>query len=218
MNIKDYLPIYNKLNDNTKKLLNDNLKKFKLKKGKIIYHDKKECTGLLFVESGKLRAYMESKNGKQITLYRLFENDICLFSASCMFKGLNVSLNMCALEDCIIYVLPNDIYKKISDSDNEFNLYINNILHSRLSEIMWVFEQTIFDNLDCRLANYLLEQTNSYQTNTLLLTHEDIANDIGSSREVITRLLNKFKLQGLVKLERNKITVINIDGLNELSE
>ena len=207
--------IWNKLSDNEKNSLINYSKIISYKKGDIIHKGDLTCLGLIIVVDGSLRAYLSSENGKQITLYRLYNNDICLFTASCIMKDINFEIYLECLEDTNVLLIPTDNYKNILDNSHIISSYINKILSSRFSDMMWIFEQFVFKSLDTRLADYLLNQ--EYNNNVINITHEKIANELGTAREVISRILKYFEKENIVKLGRNKITIINDKKLKEIS-
>ncbi len=186
--------------------------------GEAIHHGSYDCSGLIILISGSLRAYMMNESGKQITLYRLFEKDICLFSASCIMKDITFDFYIDCEKDATVVLIPIDLYKEIVDNSRTILDYTNRILTSRFSDIMWIFEQMAFHSLDKRLAYYLIEQSYNEDSNTLNFTHEKIANDLGTAREVISRMLKYFELEKIVELKRNKIIILDEKKLSEISE
>ncbi|MDD3391999.1 MAG: Crp/Fnr family transcriptional regulator [Bacilli bacterium] len=204
---KSSFPLWNEFKQNTQdKLLNNGIF-IHYKKDELISGGKKSCLGLIIVKKGIIRAYLASESGKQITLYKLFPNDICVFSASCLMKNITFDIELSADKDSDIFLIETKLYEQLIKEDNILANYINDILTSRFSDTMWVFEQFVFQSLDKRLAAYLLEQETN--NNVIDITHEKIAKDLGSAREVISRLLKMFEKEKLIKLSRNKITILN---------
>lgn len=216
IDFKNIISIWNDLNDKGKNIITDNYKILNYKKGDTIHKGNLTCLGLIIVLNGTLRAYISSSNGKEITLYKLLNNDICLLSASCIMKDINFDIYLECEEDTDIILIPTEKYKELLDSSKVFSDYINSILSSRLSDTMWVLEQFVFHSLDKRLANYLLEQENN--NDILNITHEKIANDLGSAREVISRMLKYFENEDIIKLGRNEIKILDYKLLNDISE
>jgi len=185
------------------------------KKGSKIYGSNKECLGLVLIEDGQIRSFIDSPEGKEISLYRLLKYDTCILSASCMMKNISFEVNIEAEKDTRVLVLPTHCFNKL----NEENLAVKNfsleLVSARFSEVMWVFEQYVFGSAAKRLACFLLEQTNIEQSDSLNVTHEFIANDIGTAREVITRLLKHFSNDGILSSSRG---IIKIENLNQLKK
>ncbi|MDD2208412.1 MAG: Crp/Fnr family transcriptional regulator [Bacilli bacterium] len=213
--LKDSFRMWNELTNTEKKTLIQSSFLTKHKKGNIIHEGTQNCLGLIVVIKGSLRAFLASDNGKEITLYKLYENDICLFTASCVMKDINFDINLECLDDTDILVIPVNKYKEILENSKLISNYISTILSSRFSEVMWILEQFVFYSLDKRVATYLLENE---ENNVLNVTHEKIASELGSAREVISRMLKYFEKENIISLGRNKITVINFEKLEDFSE
>ncbi len=216
MKISDYLPIWHKLNKEEQALLEKTATLSKVKAGEMVHGMGKECTGLLLVTSGQLRAYIVSEGGREITLYRLLEGDICLFSASCIIRSLQFDISVSAEKETTFFLIPTDVYQNLMDSSIAVNNYTNEIMASRMSDIMWLMEQVIWHSFDKRLANFLIEESALEESKTLNITHDTIANHLGTAREVVTRMLKYFQSEGMVTLARGAITIADMEKLNYL--
>lgn len=214
---KNFL-IWDKLTVDEKKRISDVVVLKNFIAGEAIHHGSLDCSGLIIIISGSLRTYMMNENGKQITLYRLFDKDICLFSASCIMKDITFDVYIDCEKNVTALLIPIDQYKNIVEESRTILDYTNRILTSRFSEIMWIFEQIAFHSLDKRLAYYLIEQSYNEDADFLNYTHEKIANDLGTAREVVSRMLKYFELENMVELKRNKIIIIDKNKLSEISE
>ena len=113
MSFENYFPLWNDLNTAQKKVISDNLITRDVKKGTIIHNGNLDCTGLLLVKSGQLRTYILSDEGREITLYRLFDMDMCLLSASCIIRSIQFEVTIEAEEDTDLWIIPAEIYKEI---------------------------------------------------------------------------------------------------------
>lgn len=217
MTFENFFPFWSKLSQDEQKALSQSAKEREYKKGSIVSGDKTQCTGLLTVVSGQLRAYVITDEGKEITLYRLFEHDICLFSASCMLNSIQFDIMIEALEDTKVYVIPADVYKRLMERSAPVANYTNELMASRFSDVMWIMDQILSKKLDGRLAALLIEEEDLAGGDTLSATHEQLANHLGSAREVITRMLRYFQSEGIVKLTRGKIQITDRNRLKELA-
>ena len=217
MTFENFFPFWSKLSQDEQKTLSQSEKEREYKKGSIVSGDKTQCTGLLTVVSGQLRAYVITDEGKEITLYRLFERDICLFSASCMLNSIQFDIMIEALEDTKVYVIPADVYKRLMERSAPVANYTNELMASRFSDVMWIMDQILSKKLDGRLAALLIEEEDLAGGDTLSATHEQLANHLGSAREVITRMLRYFQSEGIVKLTRGKIQITDRNRLKELA-
>lgn len=177
-----------------------------------------ECVGLLAVRSGRLRAYMISDTGREITLYRLFERDICLFSASCVMRGLQFDVSIEAEQPSEALVVSPEVYKRVMEESAPLANYTNELMASRFSEVMWLVEQIFWKSFDRRLAAFLLEESALESSDELRITHERIAAHLGTAREVVTRMLRYFQSEGLVSLSRGTVRIADRQGLEALAE
>ena len=217
MEFQELFPIWNKLTAQQQELMIQSVTPRSIKKGEIL-HSGDECTGLYLIRSGQLRAYILSDEGREITIYRLFDRDICLFSASCMIQSIQFEITIEAEKDTELWLIPVYVYKSIMAQSAPVANFTNELMASRLSDVMWLIEQVLWKSMDKRVAAFLLDEFSIESTNSLKITHEEIANHIGTHREVVTRMLKYFQTEGMVKLSRGTIEIINEEQLEALSE
>jgi len=217
MEILTFLPFWNKLTKKQQEELMASAREFSYDKGTLLHNGSLDCVGLFLVKQGQLRVYTISEEGRELTLYRLFERDICLLSASCMIRGLQFDVMVCAEEDTKVLHIPTSVYQKLMEESIIVANYTNELMASHFSEVMWLMDQIMNKKLDTRIAAFLMEESELRQQTKLSITHEQIANHLGSVREVVTRMLKHFQNEGLVKLGRGSIELLNIDSLNELA-
>ncbi|MDO4337306.1 MAG: Crp/Fnr family transcriptional regulator [Eubacteriales bacterium] len=218
MEFESYFPIWDKLNKQQQERIKNSLAFRQVKKGTIIHNGNMDCTGLLLIKSGQLRAYILSDEGREITIYRLFDMDVCLFSASCIMRSIQFEITIEAEKNTELWVIPSEIYKSIMEASAPVANYTNELMASRFSDVMWLIEQVMWKSLDKRVAAFLLEESAIEETNELKITHEIIANHLGSHREVITRMLRYFQNEGMVKLSRGTVLITDEEKLRELSK
>ena len=216
MEFENYFPIWNQLTAEQKSRIQRGLITRKAEKGTIIHNGNMDCTGLLLVKYGQLRAYILSDEGREITIYRLFDRDMCLFSASCMMRSIQFEITIETEKDTELWIIPTEIYKSIMDESAPVANYTNELMAARFSDIMWLIEQIMWKSLDKRVASFLLEESSIEESDKLKLTHEAIANHLGTHREVITRMLRYFQSEGMVKLSRGTVTILNKEKLEHL--
>lgn len=216
MNLSAYFSIWNKLTASQQQLLQQNASPRSVKKGTIIHNGSVDCTGLLLVSSGQLRAYILSDEGREITIYRLFERDMCLFSAYCMMNSIQFEITIEAEKDSELWVISADIYKKLMAESATVSNYTNEIMATRFSDVMWLMEQVLWKSFDKRLAEFLLHESELEDNPVLKTTHEAIGNHLGNPREVVTRMLRYFQNEGIVHLTRGTIEITDINKLKSL--
>jgi len=185
--------------------------------GEIILNKEKECNGLVIVKSGQLRAFFELEDGKEITLYRLLSGDICILTASCVLKNITFEVTLEVEKDSEVYFIPALIWKQLAERNSAVKEFSMELVSERFSEVMWVMEQMVSKNMGQRIAAFMLEQSVLEESQTLTMTHDTIAKNIGTAREVISRTLKYLENEGLLKLSRGQIQLINMKKLKEMS-
>lgn len=218
MNYLTYLPVWDKLNKSQQDTLKNSAVKRKFKKNEILHNESADCTGLILVISGQLRAFTISDDGREITMYRLFERDICLFSASCIMNSIQFDITIAAEKDSEVLVIPSEVYKSIMEVSAPLANYTNEVMASRFSDVMWLIDQVMWKSFDKRLAEFILNESNIEGTDILKITHETIGNHLGNPREVVTRMLKYFVNERLILLSRGTIEIIDKVGLEKITE
>ena len=218
MGFESSIPVWNRLTAQQQKLLSDNADSRCYSKGELVHEGGLGCTGLLIVESGQLRAFILSPDGQEITIYRLLEGDICLLSASCILRSIRFDVNIEAETDTRLWVVPAELYHRLMEESTPLANFTNELMASRFSEVMWLMEQILWHSMDRRLAGYLLERSSLDGTDTLAITHDQIARDLGTAREVVTRMLRYFKNEGFVRLSRGSVSLTDPAGLKALTK
>lgn len=214
--ISSMLTFWNKLSNNEKNLIINNSVFVNYKKGENIHSGENDCIGVLLIKSGTLRTYMLSEKGKEITLYRLYKGDVCILSASCIIKNITFDVHIDAETDSKVLLINSAIFATLSEK----NIYVENFSYKvaidNFSSIMWAMEQILFMSFDKRLAIFLLNEISKTNTNTISLTHEQIARYMGSAREVVSRMIKHFESDGIVELSRGSVKVLDVPKLQTL--
>ena len=218
MDFQNYFPIWKQLTEHEQERILGGLQQRSVKGGTVIHGAGMDCTGLLLVKSGQLRAYSLSEEGRQVTLYRLFDRDMCLLSASCMMRSLQLDITIEAEKDTTLWIISPEVFRSVMEESAPLANYTGEIMATRFSEVMWLMEQIMWKSLDRRLAAFLIEEAAIEGSNLLKITHETIANHLGSGREVITRMLKYFQSEGMVTLSRGAVTLTDIPKLEALGE
>lgn len=218
MQLSEYFPIWEQLTPAQQQRLEQAARYTHAEKGTILYNGSVDCLGLLLVCSGQLRGYILSQEGREITLYRLFERDMCLFSASCMLQSIQFDIQIQVEKDAEFWVIPPDVYKELMEESTAVANYTNELMSTRFSEVMWLMEQVMWRSFDKRLADFLLQESVLEDTTHLEMTHEKIANHLGTAREVVTRMLRYFQQEGLVALSRGAVDLVDLPALKQRSK
>ena len=217
MEFQNYFPIWDKLTPAQKEKIAGSAVRRIAVKGTVLHNGSADCTGLLLIQHGQLRSYILSDEGREVTLYRLFDRDICLFSASCMMRSIQFEMMIEAEKDTALWIVPTEVYQSIMQESAPVSNFTNEIMASRFSEVMWLMEQIMWKSFDKRLAAFLLEESALEETPVLKITHEAIANHLGTAREVVTRMLRYFQSEGMVKLARGTVEITDGEKLRQMS-
>ena len=151
--LEENLPFWKKVSDDERKVLMDGTIRFTHGKGAIVHDDRNICTGLLMVVSGQLRVYIISETGKEITLYRLFERDVCVLSASCLIRNITFDVHVQAEKETTILRIATDSYQQVGKTNPFVQDFTNQLVSSRFSDVMWVVEQVVFMSFEIGRAS-----------------------------------------------------------------
>ena len=217
MTFQDAFPIWDRLRPDQQDRIRSALIVRSVEKGTTLHNGNADCTGLLLIKSGQLRAYMLSEEGREITLYRLFDRDLCLFSASCMMRSIQFEVTIQAEKPTELWIIPAEVYQSIMEESAPVANYTNELMASRFSEVMWLMEQIMWKRLDQRVAAFLLEEAAIEGSHELNITHETIANHLGTHREVITRMLRYFQSEDALRLRRGVVELTDLKKLREIA-
>lgn len=187
------------------------------RQGDSLHNADSECLGVVIVKSGELRTYIMSEDGKEVTLYRMGPSEVCILSASCLLKNITFDVHIDAVRDTEILVIGSALFSKLQEN----NVYVENfslrLTADRFSDVMWAMEQILFMSLDRRLAVFLLDECAKIGSDTIELTHDQIARYIGSAREAVSRMLKYFAGEGMVELHRGGVKLVNKTALNNIT-
>ena len=217
MTIDQFFPVWDQLTPQQRELLTASAASRTVSRGTLLHSGSADCVGLFLVRAGQLRAFILSDEGKEVTLYRLFSRDICLFSGACMFSQLSFDIHVEAEEDSLLWVIPPTVYQQLMERSAPLANFTNQLLSGRFSEVMWLLDQILFRRFDSRLAAFLLEESAIQGTDDLSITHERIARHLGSAREVVTRMLKYFQSEGMVSLSRGTVRLTDRAALSALA-
>ncbi len=218
MEFQSCFPVWETLTDAQRTCILSGLAERTVGKGTVLHNGSADCTGLLVVKSGQLRAYILSDEGREITIYRLFDRDICLLSASCIMQSMQFDVTVEAEKDSVFWMIPAEAYQRIMKESAPLANYTNEIMAARFSEVMWLMEQVMWKSMDKRVAAFLLEESAIEGGDRLNITHETIANHLGTHREVITRMLRYLQSEGMVRLSRGAVELLDEKKLTALRD
>lgn len=176
------------------------------------------CNNFMFILEGTIRIYQTAEDGREITLYRVEAGDLCILSLNSLLK--KKSFNAIAVTETPVkaLALSSDSFKNMMNSAATFRDYVINILTERLCETIYMVQDTAFNHLNMRLACMLGSLFERNKSPVLHITHQSIALELGTTREVISRILKEFERQNCVKLSRGKIELASAEGLQWFSQ
>ena len=216
MEFAEYLPFWDKLTKEQQDRVASVIEHRAVSKGSHIHDSSADCLGLVVMKSGQLRAYILSEDGREITIGRLFDYDVSLLSASCVMPDMQFNVMIDAEKDSEFWSIPACLFKNLVDESLAVSNYARNLLSGNFSELMWLMEQIMWKSFDKRLAAFLLEEQQLEGTACLTITHAKIAGHLGTAREVVTRMLRYFQSEGMVKLSRGTVEIIDEKKLEAL--
>lgn len=181
--------------------------------GTVVFEERNACQGFPMLLSGKIKVVKTAPNGREIQLYRVTPGESCIITSSCLLANSPYSARGVAETDLQLLVIPPPVFQKLLQTQELFRHYVFSLFSERLAEMMELVEEVAFRKLDQRLAALLLSRGRYIQS-----THQSLADDLGSVREMISRLLKTFAEQGLVALGREQIEILDAARLRRIAD
>ena len=210
-------PVWERLNAREQAGLAEHTAQVHYEKGARLHGAGTECIGVLFVMRGRLRAYMLSQEGREITLYRLGAGEICILSASCVLSEITFDVHIDAEEDTDALLTGAPYFSALCEQSIYAECFSYKLAAERFSDVMWAMQQLLFMRMDQRLAILLWDEFSKAGSDVIRLTHEQAARCMGSAREVVTRVLRYFVGEGIVSLSRGSIRLLDRKKLRALA-
>ena len=176
----------------------------------LVFSQGQPCENYIVLAEGQVKVFTRSVEGRELVLYRIKAGEMCVLTTSCLLGGNNYPAEAVTESSVKAHLLPRSQFNELLDSDREFRHFVFDSFSQRLTALMMQMEQVTLDSVDQRLARFLLQQA---KNNRLQITHQDIAINIGSAREVVSRRLKELEKRGLVRLSRGKIELLDANGL-----
>ena len=175
-------------------------------KGTMLYFEGDECTHIGFIVRGEIRVYKTGNSGREITLYEIGPGDTCILNASCILSKMPYPAEAKSSSDCQLLLLSAEHFSILMGACEEMRTYIFALLSQRLTAVISLIEEVVFGKMDKRLMDYLIAKS---ENDLLHATHQSIANDLGTSREVVSRLLKDFERKGKILLSRSTVRLLS---------
>lgn len=217
MELKEFFPFWKALTPDQQARMTASARAYTAKKGEVLHRGQADCLGLVCVQSGVLRAYTISDEGREITLYRLYQRDVCLFSASCAMRAVDFDIFIEADQESLLWIIPPEVYRQLMEQSAPAANFTNELMAGHFSDVMWLLDQVLNKKLDARLAAFLLEAADRENSDSLSLTHEAVAGELGSAREVISRMMKYLQSEGMVAVSRGCVQLVDRAALEQLA-
>lgn len=206
-------PFWSKLSDAEKELIKQTTYIETFNKGMLMHRTEDSCKGLMTILSGQLRTYILSEEGREVTLFRVNAGEVCVLSASCLMDTITFDVLIEATEDTEVLVLPTTTLNHIVQQNPYIELFLYKSATEKFSDVMWTMQQILFLKIDQRVAQFLWDEMVQKNSMTLSITHDEIAKNIGSAREVVTKVLKYMVKENVLELKRGAITILDKEKL-----
>ncbi|MCF2870402.1 Crp/Fnr family transcriptional regulator [Octadecabacter sp. G9-8] len=187
-----------------------------LKKGAVIFGPGSPAESLLLLVSGTVRVQQLSKTGREIVLYRVQAGESCVLTTACLLAFEDYSAEGIAETDVEAILIPRDTFDELMSVSKEFRAFVFEAYSKRITDLFMVIEEICFKRMDIRVAQKLLELQDDQ--NRLHLTHQQMAIELGTAREVISRQLKEFERRGWLTLHRSEIELLNGAAIKRLAD
>lgn len=184
--------------------------------GKSVYHVGDHCKHYLLVLSGSVRVQMYSHNGHEIVLYRVGDGESCILTTSCLLANEVYQAEAITETPVHAAMIPADSFDHAMATSAGFRHFVFSGYARRVADLLYLINTIAFERMDVRLANFLVQHMG--QQRILHMTHQDIANELGTAREVVSRLLKELEKRGVIYLQRGSLTIENPEALKKLGD
>ena len=179
--------------------------------GTVLFDVHSPCQGFPLITAGSIRVVKPAANGRELPLYRVGPGESCIISTSCLLGHADYNARGIAETESTLVLLPRDLFDQVLGQP-AFRAFVFALFAERVADLMQLVEEVAFRKLDQRLAGLLLGKGK-----TLHATHQQLADELGSVREMVSRLLKNFAEQGLVRLSREHVEILDPAGLRRLA-
>ncbi len=210
------IAFYSYLTPEQKSLLDRSIQLISYRKGQMVHRHGDACVGVIFVRKGRLAFSALSEEGKEVTVVRAGAGQTCILSAACVFQVMEAESHIVAEIDTEVAILPAMILSQLMQQNPDVERIVYKQASMQYSAALKTLQQIVFFSLEKRLALFLRDEKEHQKSMVYSVTHEQIARCIGSSREVVTRMLKQFAERGIVSLGRGTVTVLNPDALEDI--
>ena len=184
----------------------------------LIYSPARGCLGLLLVKKGILRTYFSAEDGRRATVFRIREKEVCVLSMSCLLEDITFDVEIQAEGACDVVILPASYLSRLSADNIYVESFSYKIVTERFSDIMHAVSQLLFFSLRQRVIAFLLDESTKTESEVLKMTQEQLAENIGSAREAVSRILKTLAKEKLIAVNRGEIQLLDKKSLYPMIE
>ena len=210
------LPFWANLSPDEKAVVSQRAVTKRFAKGQLVSSNSSSCLGIVLILSGGVRVGLVSDEGREITLFRAGEGEVCVSTASCVIRQLAFDTDVTAETDTAILVIPSSVCAKLMESNIHVRAFVFEMQVERYSQTVRAIQAMLFKRFDQRLATYLVSEHDRTGSAEVKKTQEEIARDVNSAREVVARMLHEFSTRGLVEIRRGSIRLLDIEALRKI--
>jgi CRP/FNR family transcriptional regulator len=205
-------PAFESLDDTRLDRLLDDSMVLNLKAGTVLFDDESPCQAFPLLIEGTIRVSKVGSTGRELQLYRVVPGEACILTSSCLLGNVSYNARGVAETDMVAVALPQPVFQRLLSEHEPFRNYVFSLFAERIGELMQLVEAVAFQKLDQRLAALLLGKGK-----VIRITHQALADELGSVREIVSRLLKSFADQGYVSLGREQVEIVNPQGLRRVA-
>ena len=210
------LPFWEHLEEKERRLLDREAQVKRFPAGGQLFGTADACLGMVHVLDGELRAYILSREGREITLFRLRDGDTGVLSASCALSQIRFETHLAAVRETELLLVPSKVFGRLADENVHVRCFAYELASSRFSDVTAVLQEIIFAPFEQRLASFLIRESAGSDDGKIRMTQEEMAGRVNSSREVVSRMLKRFDEEGLIEYGRGRIVLRDRAGLEAL--
>jgi CRP/FNR family transcriptional regulator, anaerobic regulatory protein len=212
----DEFPILNTLDTSTRSSLLSSAQAITMPEGAKVFIEGANCSNYLLVLQGSVRVQKLSESGREIVLYRVESGQSCVLTTSCLLSSENYNAEAITETPVEAVAIPNAIFQELLASSKEFRTFVFSTYSERLTGLLMLIDAIAFGRMDARLADVLTELAD--QDGAIAKTHQELARELGTAREVVSRLLKEFERRGWLSLGRGHILVCDLTALQQLAD
>lgn len=207
--ITDHFPELAQLSPESQKILDQGIQIMTAPAGTVMFSEGSECRGYVMLLEGTVRVQKTSEDGREIVLYRVEEGESCIMTTTCLISDEQYGAEGIAESDIAVAIVPPATFNQLLEKSSEFRRFVFEVYAKRMSMLMMLVDEVVFKKLDRRLAQMLFDRKGE----KFDITHQEIAQELGSVREVVSRQLKVFERQGLIRMSRGMIEIKDRAGL-----